>query len=131
MGNLRRPQHGPEWHVQKDLMQFLRDRKWLVERTHGNLYQTGFPDLYCYHPTWNYRWIDVKQPNKYSFTKAQRLKWPLWESYGVGIWILIAATQDEYDKLFQPPNWRSYWKPGWGQIPSIDELLDELDREES
>ena len=35
----------------------------------------------------------------------------------------------EYDKLFAPPNWRDYWKASWGQVPDIDALLDELDRE--
>ena len=35
---------------------------------------------------------------------------------GIGIWILTAATQDEYDKLFKLPNWRAYWKESWGRF---------------
>jgi hypothetical protein len=130
MGSIRRPKHGPEWHIQQDLIAFLEARGWLVERMIGNAFQTGVPDLYCHHPNWGYRWIDVKRPGKnYSFTKAQRRKWPEWESKGVGIWILNAATQEQYDLLFKKPNWRDYWKASWGQIPDIDALLDELDRE--
>jgi len=131
VGKIRRAREGPEHKIQRALIEFLQGRGWLVEHTHGNLYQTGFPDLFCHHPKWGDRWIDCKQPKNYTFTKAHRLKWPVWDSYGVGIWILTAATQEEYDKLFAPPNWRQYWKPSWGKIPDIDALLDELVREAS
>lgn len=131
---IKRPVHGPEWHIQKDIIKFLKVRGWNVERTHGNLYQEGFPDLYVAHKKWGTRWIDVKQPTRYSFTKAQKRKWPIWESFGVGIWILTAATDEEYRKLLGPPNWRSYWKKSWGEVPTqadIDRMLDELEREVS
>lgn len=131
MGNIKRPKHGPEWYIQRDLKQFLRDREWQVEQTHGNLYQTGFPDLFTFKRKHGVRWIDCKAPGRYTFTKAQKLKWPVWDHYGVGIWILTAATQAEYDKLFSPPNWRQYWKPSWGEIPDIETLLQEIDREAS
>lgn len=75
--------------------------------THGNLYQRGFPDLYCTHPKHKQRWIEVKNPDNYSFTPAQLENFPL-ISKGAGIWILVAATQDEYKKLFQAPNWWKY-----------------------
>jgi len=129
MAMIRRSKHGPEWHIQQDLIKFLKIREWHVEHTHGNLYQTGFPDLYVLHERWEYRWIDVKQPKHYTFTKAQRLKWPLWESKGIGIWILTAATQEQYDLLFQPPNWRQFWKDSWGEVPDMNALLDEIRRE--
>ena len=79
--------------IQKDLIAFLEARKWLVERTHGNLYQDGFPDLYIACSQWGTRWIDCKNPARYCFTKAQRRKWPVWEQNGIGIWILVAASQ--------------------------------------
>jgi hypothetical protein len=123
------PRKGPEWRIQRDLKRFLHDRDWLVEQTHGNLYQTGFPDLFLAHERWGYRWVDVKNPKSYSFTKAQRIKWPLWESFGVGVWILTGASQSEYDKLFGPPNWRDYWKESW-EMPDIDQLLADLWHEE-
>lgn len=126
MKRIRRPKHGPEWYIQRDVKRFLADRQWLVERTHGNLYQQGIPDLFVAHRRYGQRWIDCKQPKRYTFTKAQRIKWPLWEQHGVGIWIITAATQEEYDKLMGPPNWRDFWKPSWGEMPNIDALLDEL-----
>jgi hypothetical protein len=129
MARIKRPKHGPEWFIQRDLIALLKARGWHVERTHGNLYQTGFPDLYVMHKKWGTRWIDCKQPKYYSFTKAQRIKWPLWEAMGTPIWILTAATQEEYDKLMGPPNWRDYVKDSW-KIPTqdeIDKLLDEID----
>jgi hypothetical protein len=132
MRKICRPKHGPEWHIQKDVIRYLVARGWHVEHTHGNLYQTGFPDLFVAHTKWGTRWIDCKQPKKYTFTKAQKQKWPLWESFGIGIWILTAGTQAEYDKLFNLPNWRAYWKDSWGRIPTqadIDRMLDELVRE--
>jgi hypothetical protein len=91
----------------------------------GNAFQLGIPDLYCHHRKWGARWIDVKNSERYSFTKAQRLKWPVWERFNCGIWILTDATQAEYNKLFEPPNWRQYWKSSYG-VPDVDKLLDEL-----
>lgn len=129
MGTIRRAKHGLEWHIQRDLTVYLKVRGWHVERMIGNAYQTGIPDLYVAHLKWGTRWIDVKRPDStYSFTKAQKLKWPVWESFGIGIWILTGADQENYDKLFKPPNWRDYWKQSWGAIPNVQEMLDEFDR---
>lgn len=132
MGNIiKRAKHGPEWFIQKDLKEFLETRGWVVEVMHGNAFQRGIPDLYLFKGGIGERWVDVKHPKKYSFTKAQRIKWPYWDSRGIGIWILTAASQFEYDKLFAPPNWKDYWKSSW-RIPTqndIDAMLDELDLE--
>jgi hypothetical protein len=67
MAPIRRPAHGPEWYIQRDVIKFLDARGWNVEHTHGNLFQTGFPDLYVAHKKWGTRWIDCKQPKRYSF----------------------------------------------------------------
>lgn len=116
----------PEAKIQKALKTFLKARDWLVESTHGSAFQRGFPDLFLAHPKWGIRWVDVKVEGRYSFTKAQRIKWPLWERYGVGIWVLTAANQENYDRLFAPPNWRSYWKSSW-ELPTIDDVLAQFD----
>lgn len=129
MGNIRSNYSRPETKIRDSLVEYLVPRGWLVEITHGNAYQTGFPDLLLAHPKWGQRWVDVKVRGKYSFTKAQKLKWPLWEQHGIGIWILVEATQEEYDKLFGPPNWRKYWKKSWGELPDIDALIEELRRQ--
>ena len=70
MARIRRPAHGPEWYIQQHLIGFLKARGWHVEHTHGNLYQTGFPDLYVAHKKWGTRWIDCKQPNRYCLHKS-------------------------------------------------------------
>jgi hypothetical protein len=125
---IRKKRHGPEWYIQRDLKRFLEDRGWMVETTHGNLFQRGFPDIYAAHVKWGKRWIDCKVEGRYNFTKAQRQKWPVWDAFGVGIWILTGATQAEYDKLFAAPNWRDYWKDSYGPI-DIDKLLDEIEED--
>lgn len=112
--------HGPEWYIREDIIGFLKTRKWIVEITHGNMFQKGFPDLYAAHPKKGKRWIDAKVPGRYSLTKAQKRKWPVWDAFGIGIWIMVAGTQEEYDKLFQPPNWRDYWRKSYGPIPTVD-----------
>lgn len=117
----------PEAKLSREIQAYAEPRGWLVERTHGNRYQSGFPDLFLAHVDYGQRWVDVKRADHYTFTRAQRIKWPEWERNGVGIWILCYATQDEYNKLFGPPNWRDYWKPEW-EAPTrttVDRLLSE------
>jgi hypothetical protein len=117
-----------ELHLQRELVTFLRARGWYVERMLANAYQTGIPDLYCYHTKWRERWVEIKRPADYSFTRAQRRKWPERERAGILIWILTAATQEQYDLLFKPPNWRDFWKPLFA-IPDVNAMIDELARE--
>ncbi len=107
----------------------LRARGWEVEPMHGNLYQHGVPDRFVMHNRWGTRWIDYKVAGRYSFTRAQRLKWPRWDAKGVGVWIITAASEAEYKKLFEPANWRAYWRASYGEPVSIDKLLDELENE--
>ncbi len=114
--------------IQKELIKFLQDRGWHVEKMLANAYQTGIPDLFCFHRQRGMRWIDVKRPEGYSFTLRQRQKWPVWARAGIGIWILTAATQEQYDLLFKEPNWRDFWRPSFA-VPTesdIDRMLDEL-----
>ena len=76
--------------------------------THGNMYQRGFPDLYALHEEHGSRWIEVKNPRKFSFTEAQKQYFPIMSLCGVDIWIMTAATEDEYAKLFRPANCFAY-----------------------
>ncbi len=133
MSNIIKPKHGPEWHIQKALIEFLQTRGWIVEPMHGSAFQRGIPDLYLFRKDWGARWVDVKYSKRYGFTKAQRIKWPTWDRAGIGIWILAAATQKEYDKLFAPPNWLEYWKDSWAMPTEaeMDVLLDSLWRGEN
>ena len=117
----------PESGIQASIQRFLRQRGWLTERMHGNAYQVGIPDLFAFHKKHGFRWIDVKVKGKYSFTKGQCQKWTEWEKHDLGVWIMIAASDDEYMKLFQPPNFRAYWRPSYDKyLRSLDSILDEL-----
>jgi hypothetical protein len=78
------------------------------------------------HPQYGKRWVDYKVAGRYSLTRAQREKWPLWESMGTGIWILTDVCEANYAKLFAPPNWREFWKDRYGTLADIDELLDAI-----
>lgn len=74
------------------------------------MYSYGFPDLYGAHKKYGPRWIEVKNPDRYSFTAAQMETFPQLTEKGIGIWIMTAANEGEYHKLFEPPNWESYLK---------------------
>jgi hypothetical protein len=121
-----------ELQIQRDLVEFLGIRGWHVERMLADAYQNGIPDLYCFHRKWGERWVEVKRPEGYTLTLRQRQKWPEWVKAGIGIWILTAATQEQYDLLFGPPNWRNFWRPSF-QTPTmadVDRMIDELVRED-
>jgi hypothetical protein len=92
------------------VISFLRAREWFVKETHGNLYSSGFPDLYACHHKYRARWIEIKNPEAYRFTAAQMRDFPRFSAAGSGIWILTAATESEYQKLFGPENWYQYLK---------------------
>lgn len=99
---------GPEAIIQGNLIDYLTVRSWFVKETHGNMYQQGFPDLYACHRMYGSRWIEVKNPVSYKFTPAQLHDFPMFSAKGVGVWILVAATEFEYRKLFSPANWHQY-----------------------
>jgi hypothetical protein len=121
----------PELDIQSELVEFLASCGWLVEPMLADAFQTGLPDFYCHHPQWGERWVEVKRADNYTFTLRQRQKWPGWEASGVGIWILTAATEEQYGLLFKDPNWRQFWKPSF-RTPTrqdVDAQIAELHRE--
>ena len=101
-------QKGPERVIQDAVTVMLEKMDWLVLETHGNAFQMGFPDLYVAHYTLGTRWVEIKNPEAYSFTPAQLQTFPKLLSKGVGIWIMGYADDYEYQKLFQPPNWTEF-----------------------
>lgn len=101
---------GPEWHIQQDILKMLRERGWFCKVIHGNTFQTGLPDLYVCKRNYGSRWIEVKNPKAYKFMASQIETFHRLASEGIGVWILIAATEDEYQKLFGRPNWFWYLK---------------------
>ncbi len=112
-----------------EIRPMLKGLGWLVEVTHGNKFSSGLPDLFLAHPQHGLRWVDVKVEGKYSYTKAQIAKWPVWHLHGAGVWIMTGATEDQYQRLWKPPNWQDYWKASYGdpfKPTNMDELLDTI-----
>jgi len=129
-----RNKHGPEYKIQAKFIEYLEARGWHVERMIGNMLQRGIPDIYCMHPKHGTRWVDLKNPIDYEFTAAQILKWPIWEAHGVKLWIITGWSDEEYDKLFHPPNWREYWKPKYDEKRlqlelDLQELFNDFERD--
>lgn len=100
----------PEAIIQDDIIKLLKSRDWLVKATHGNVFSHGFPDLFCAHVRFGQRWIECKNEKNYVFTASQLQFFPMLNAHGVGIWILVGATEYEYKKLFLPQNWYHYLK---------------------
>lgn len=98
----------PEAKLQKDWTDFLAIRGWLVLPTHGNMYQRGFPDLYCTHSRYGARWCEMKILGHYRFTPAQLEIFPKLIAHGSGVWVIVAANDGEYKKLFQRCNFWYY-----------------------
>ena len=101
---------GPEKIIQIAIVKKLRLLGWFVKETHGNLYQSGFPDLYACHKEYGPRWVEVKNPKKYRFTPAQLRDFPLFTANGADIWVLVSDSDYEINKLFKSANWYQYLK---------------------
>jgi len=90
--------------ISEDVQRFLRARDWFVIKTHGNMYQSGLPDLYAAHSIHGSRWIELKRPDQHQFGTRQLEVFAALASKKVGVWVMTAATDSEYSKLFRPPN---------------------------
>jgi len=103
----------PEEIIRDDIIRFMTLRGWWTKIMVGNKFQSGVPDLYTCNKRYGSRWIEAKNPKKYSFTPAQMIDFPAMSAQGVGIWILVSGSEVEYNKLFGPPNWQSYLMKGF------------------
>ena len=101
---------GPEAIIQRDFGKYLREREWFVISTHGNQFQSGLPDDYVTHERWKQRWVEYKNPLSFSFTPSQVKIFPKLIANGTPIWIIGAATDVEYEKLFKPCNFFEYFQ---------------------
>lgn len=101
---------GPERRIQDKIIAMLRIKGWYVMETHGNMYQSGFPDLFACHSKHGQRWIEVKLPGMKGskFTPAQIEHFPKICANGSGVWILTGDSAKEYKKLFARHNWWQY-----------------------
>ena len=96
--------------IRESVIRKLRMLEWFVKIMHMNMFTSGFPDLFCAHYKYGIRLVEIKQPRveDSSFTPAQLENFPKMEAAGVGIWILVSDSDQEYAKLFKAPNWRQY-----------------------
>jgi len=108
--------HGPEYYIQKKVCKFLRERGWFVKEVVSGAFFMGMPDLYIAKRTYGSRWVEIKNPTGYRFTAAQMEVFPRLASEGIGIWILTAATEEEYAKLFKQANWWQFL-----HIPNVNQ----------
>jgi hypothetical protein len=103
-----KPRTNPEAKIVAAITKRLILEGWLVLRTHGNMFQKGFPDLYATHRRYGPKWIEVKLPGMIGskFTPAQLDCFPKMLENGSDIWIL--TSPDEYKLLFLPQNTQKY-----------------------
>jgi hypothetical protein len=103
-------------HIVHPLCVYMKHKGWHTEKTHGSMFQSGFPDLYAMHPTHGQRWIECKvlRNNNIHFEQTQIVKFPIWISHGVKIWIIYgedfrsvagaSALHSAYMTLFKEAN---------------------------
>ncbi len=101
------PEKDLEEVIQEAIIKELKLRDWHVMVTHGNLYQMGFPDLRVSHAEYGPRWLEVKRPVGYHFTRAQLVNFPKMCCHKDFIWIATTHIGVE-DTLMQPYNWYQY-----------------------
>jgi hypothetical protein len=93
--------------IQTAIIARLKVLDWYVKDTHGNMYQSGFPDLFCCHTKYGHRWVEVKCPHRSgtsAFTPAQLQEFPKLCAHGSGVW--VATTHVDIEKLLMGPyNW--------------------------
>lgn len=93
--------------IQKEIINFLKLRDWDVSVTHGTSLMVGFPDLYVVHASFGARWVEVKRPGG-KLTNSQRIKFTRWAACNIGVWVMEAANEFNYQLLFGPRNWSTY-----------------------
>lgn len=100
----------PERQIRDAIRDMLVLRGWFVKITHGSVYSEGLPDLIACHHSYGLRFIEIKLPGMAGsrFTAAQLRDFPQFVAHGCGIWIMTAASESEYEKLFKPQNLWQY-----------------------
>lgn len=103
-----KPRMGPEAKMQEKLIRRLRGDEWFVKETHGNEFQSGFPDIFAAHRMLGARWIECKMPTGSRIEPTQFETFKRFGECRIGVWILTDYSDWEYNKLFGPANWHTY-----------------------
>ncbi len=96
--------HGKEWKIQRDIIRYLEDRNWMVKVVCASLFNYGFPDLLVCHAKYGIKLIEVKVATSFRFTPAQLRDFKEFISHGAPIYILTAANEENYQRLFRKSN---------------------------
>lgn len=112
---------------QDKLRNFMHARGWHTEKTHGNMYQSGWPDLLCMHNKFGRKWVECKVPGE-KLRQSQIACFLKWSEFGETIYIM--HDDDDYDILFGKPNWMPYARNpitnrlplGWGKRKKLRDL---------
>lgn len=105
---LKNTKLGPEAKIQAALIRRLMGDGWFCKETHGNEFQSGFPDVFACHLSYGSRWIEVKQPTGFKIKDSQHETFHEFSKRNIGVWILTADTQWEVNKLLAPDNWYTF-----------------------
>lgn len=83
-------------HIVKPFIAKMRDEGWICENIHGNQFQKGLPDYFCYNSNGIFRWIEFKVchgPNAHvKLQPAQKIKFP--QMFYSGLPIYVVADYD-------------------------------------
>lgn len=101
----------PETEIYEKLKEHLEYKGWFVQNIHGNMFQNGLPDVFCSHPRYPNRWVELKTPARArerhgGLSDNQMDKFKLMHDHGVGIWVLAKVV--DWTLLCGPPNWLKY-----------------------
>lgn len=109
--------------IVKPWVEFITWKGWKVHKTHGSMYQVGFPDLRGLHKEYSPKWMECKLmeegSHSVSFTRAQKIVFPEWLTHGDSIWIIAhhdlrgnrKALEEQYNLLFKPCNCWNFLNP--------------------
>ena len=107
--NYTTPKHRgrPEGVGQDGLVRYMRARGWWCKKIHGGKFQSGLPDLYCCHPQYGQRWIEMKAPGG-KLRSSQVQNFGEMKRHGVDVFVL--ESEKHYGRLFKNANWMEYMR---------------------
>jgi hypothetical protein len=73
--------------AQRAFQDAMEERGWVTKNMHGSKFQAGFPDVFCVHPSFGIRLVEVKM-SWGRLTPAQRHEFHRLSSGGASIWIV-------------------------------------------
>lgn len=96
---------GPEYYGAKRLRQYMEVQGWYIKKLHGSKFQSGLPDLICFHPVYGIRLIETKAPGM-KLRDSQRDEFLRITKAGGKIW--VCEDEKHYGRLLKEPNWVDY-----------------------